>query len=175
MPLNRTDTLLGGSEASPVTENNPDIIVYDCAGPYSAPDANINVRQGLLKLRQDWIVKRGDVEQLDHASSRYTQQRLADDGLDHLRFDSLDKPLRAKQGKCVTQMHYAKAGIITPEMEYISIRENMAREQVTDEVLTQKAQGNSFGATIGQLITAEFVRDEVARGRAIIPVNINPS
>ncbi|WP_133469815.1 phosphomethylpyrimidine synthase ThiC [Paraglaciecola marina] len=171
--ITQTDTVLGGSEDAPVTERNPDIMVYDCAGPYSDPNANINVRQGLVKLRRDWIMQRNDVEQLSHASSCFTQERMADDGLDHLRFDSLDKPLKAKAGKCVTQMHYAKAGIITPEMEYIAIRENMAREQITDEVLTQKAPGNAFGALVGQTITAEFVREEVARGRAIIPVNIN--
>lgn len=171
--ISQADTLLGGAEDSPITESNPDIMVYDCAGPYSAPDAEINVHQGLSKLRQAWILARGDVEQLNQASSHYTQQRLADDGLDRLRFDALQAPFKAKQGKCVTQMHYAKAGIITPEMEYIALRENMAREQVSDDVLIQKAPGNAFGANIGKPITAEFVRDEVARGRAIIPVNIN--
>jgi phosphomethylpyrimidine synthase len=171
--IQQTDTILGGSDEEPITESNPDIMVYDCAGPYSDPDAHINVRQGISKLRRDWIIGRGDVEQLSTASSRYTQQRMADDGLDHLRFDLLDTPLKAQEGKCVTQMHYARAGIITPEMEYIAVRENMAREQVTDKVLTQKAQGETFGAQIGQPITAEFVREEVARGRAIIPVNIN--
>ncbi|WP_340677799.1 phosphomethylpyrimidine synthase ThiC [Paraglaciecola sp.] len=171
--IQQADTLLGGSEEVPMTESNPDIMVYDCAGPYSDPNANINVHQGLPKLRRDWIMARGDVEQLPTASSHYTQQLLADDGLDHLRFDALDKPLKAKLGKCVTQMHYAKAGIITAEMEYIAIRENMAREQVTQQVLTQKAPGHAFGASIGQAITPEFVRAEVARGRAIIPININ--
>ena len=117
--------------------------------------------------------ERQDTEQLTGASSGFTQQRLADDGLDHLRFDALVAPKRAKPGKCVTQMHYARQGIVTPEMEYIAIRENMARAEVTDTVLTQKAPGEAFGAHIGQLITPEFVRDEVARGRAIIPLNIN--
>jgi phosphomethylpyrimidine synthase len=171
--ISQTDTILGGTEDNPVIETNPDIIVYDCAGPYSDPEANIDVRKGLAKLRHNWIMQRGDVEQLPHVSSGYTQERMTDDGLEHLRFDSIDKPLKAKVGQCVTQMHYARAGIITPEMEYIAIRENMAREEVTDDVLTQKAPGNAFGALMGQPITAEFVRDEVARGRAIIPVNIN--
>lgn len=171
--ISQADTLLGGSEQQPLSESNPDIMVYDCAGPYSDPEAKINVYQGLNKLRQDWIIARGDVEQLPTASSHYTQQRLTDEGLEHLRFDSSNKPLKAKPGKCVTQMHYAKAGIITPEMEYIAIRENMAREQVVQPVLTQKALGHAFGAHIGQAITAEFVLDEVARGRAIIPANIN--
>ncbi|MGO4894649.1 phosphomethylpyrimidine synthase ThiC [Flavobacterium sp. W21_SRS_FM6] len=171
--ISQADTLLGGTEDFPITESNPDIMVYDCAGPYSDPDAEINVHQGLSKLRQAWILARGDVEQLNQVSSHYTQQRLADDGLYHLRFDALQTPLKAKQGKCVTQMHYARAGMITPEMEYIALRENMAREHVSDGVLTQKAPGNAFGANIGKPITAEFVRNEVARGRAIIPLNIN--
>lgn len=171
--ISQTDTVLGGTEDSPIIEINPDIMVYDCAGSYSDPEANIDVRRGLAALRRDWIIQRGDVEQLSHVSSGYTQERMADDGLDHLRFDSRDTPLKARAGQCVTQMHYARAGIITPEMEYIAIRENMGREDVTDEVLIQKAPGNAFGALVGQPITAEFVRDEVARGRAIIPVNIN--
>lgn len=171
--ISQTDTILGGTEEAPILEANPDIMVYDCAGPYSDPSAEIDVRKGIAKLRRDWIIQRGDVEQLTHASSGYTQQHMADDGLDHLRFVSLDKPLKAKTGKSVTQMHYARAGIITPEMEYIATRENMDLEQVKDRVLTQKAPGNNFGALVGQPITAEFVRDEVARGRAIIPVNIN--
>ncbi|WP_119968251.1 phosphomethylpyrimidine synthase ThiC [Shewanella japonica] len=171
--IHQTDTIIGGNDENPVTESNPPIKVYDCAGAYSDPDAKINVRLGLNKFRQAWIEEREDTEQLKGVSSNFTQQRLADDGLDHLRFEALVSPKRAKTGKCVTQMHYARQGIITPEMEYIAIRENMAREQVTDKILTQKAQGEAFGASIGQPITAEFVRSEVARGRAIIPLNIN--
>ncbi|MDO6620206.1 phosphomethylpyrimidine synthase ThiC [Shewanella sp. 6_MG-2023] len=171
--IHQSDTILGGSEDAPVTEANPAIKVYDCAGAYSDPDAEINVRLGLNKFRQAWIEEREDTEQLDGVSSDFTQQRLVDDGLDHLRFEALVRPKKAKSGRRVTQMHYARKGIITPEMEYIAIRENMAREQVTDEILTQKAPGEAFGAHIGQPITAEFVRDEVARGRAIIPLNIN--
>ncbi|MBQ4891039.1 phosphomethylpyrimidine synthase ThiC [Shewanella sp. MMG014] len=171
--IHQTDTIIGGNDENPVTESNPPIKVYDCAGAYSDPDAKINVRLGLNKFRQTWIEEREDTEQLKGVSSNFTQQRLADDGLDHLRFEALVSPKRAQTGKCVTQMHYARQGIITPEMEYIAIRENMAREQVTDKILTQKAQGEAFGASIGQPITAEFVRSEVARGRAIIPLNIN--
>ncbi|GIU52879.1 phosphomethylpyrimidine synthase ThiC [Shewanella sp. KT0246] len=171
--IHQTNTILGGTDDAPVTQSNPPIKVYDCAGAYSDPDAEINVRLGLNKFRESWIDEREDTEQLAGVSSDFTQQRLADDGLDHLRFEALVPPRRAKTGKCVTQMHYARQGIITPEMEYIAIRENMAREQVTDEILTQKATGEAFGAVIGQPITAEFVRDEVARGRAIIPLNIN--
>ncbi|WP_064792153.1 phosphomethylpyrimidine synthase ThiC [Shewanella woodyi] len=169
----QSDTLVGGTEADPILESNPPLKVYDCAGPYSDPDAEINVRAGLNKFRQSWIEERADTEQLAGVSSGFTQQRLADDGLDHLRFDSLLPPRRAQSGKRVTQLHYARQGIITPEMEYIAIRENMEQAGITDPVLRQKAKGESFGASIEQVITPEFVRQEVARGRAIIPLNIN--
>ncbi|WP_299794549.1 phosphomethylpyrimidine synthase ThiC [uncultured Shewanella sp.] len=169
----QSDTAIGTSGSEPVFEANPPLKVYDCAGPYSDPDADIDVRKGLNKLRQRWIDERNDTEQLSVASSGFTQQRLADYGLDHLRFDSLLSPRKAKKGRCVTQLHYARKGIITPEMEYIAIRENMALSEVNDERLTQKAEGESFGASIAEPITPEFVRQEVARGRAIIPLNIN--
>lgn len=169
----QTDTLIGGSEQHPEYESNPNIPVYDCAGPYSDPRADINVRKGLPKFRQYWINNRFDTEQLNAASSGFTQQRLADEGLDHLRFEALVSPRKALPGRRVTQMHYARSGIITPEMEYIAIRENMAREDTTDEILTKRAQGEAFGANIGEPITPEFVRKEVAEGRAIIPLNIN--
>ncbi|WP_152829895.1 phosphomethylpyrimidine synthase ThiC [Shewanella sp. YLB-07] len=168
-----SDTMVGGTESDPILEPNAPLRVYDCAGPYSDPDADINVRRGLDKFRNNWIVERDDTEQLVGASSGFTQQRLADDGLDHLRFDSLLPPRKAKPGQCVTQLHYARQGIITPEMEYIAIRENMAQSEITDEVLTRKAPGESFGASISEPITPEFVRSEIARGRAIIPLNIN--
>ncbi|GIU44684.1 phosphomethylpyrimidine synthase [Shewanella sairae] len=171
--IHQADTLIGGDEQNPVFEANPPLKVYDCAGAYSDPDAEIDVRKGLEKFRENWIEERGDTEQLAGASSGFTQQRLADDGLDHLRFESLLPPRRAKTGKRVTQLHYARQGIITPEMEYIAIRENMAKAEVTDPILTQKDKGESFGAAIGEPITPEFVRQEIARGRAIIPLNIN--
>ncbi|PKG74251.1 phosphomethylpyrimidine synthase ThiC [Shewanella sp. GutCb] len=171
--IHQADTLLSGDEKNPVFEANPPLKVYDCAGAYSDPDANIDVHKGLDKLRHNWIVERNDTEQLPAVSSGFTQQRLADDGLDHLRFESLVPPRRAKSGQRVTQMHYARQGIITPEMEYIAIRENMAMAEVTDPMLTQKNKGESFGAVIDEPITAEFVRSEIARGRAIIPLNIN--
>ncbi|QBF84711.1 phosphomethylpyrimidine synthase ThiC [Shewanella maritima] len=172
--INQTDTIIGGTKDAPITEKNPAIHVYDCAGVYSDPNAEIDVRKGVPKIRSHWIEARQDTEALADVSSNFTQQRLADDGLDHLRFEELPKPIRAKQGKNVTQMHYAKQGIITPEMEYIAIRENMARAELKqDEQLNRKAPGESFGALVGEPITAEFVRSEVARGRAIIPVNIN--
>ena len=171
--IHQADTLLGGDESNPQFEANPPLKVYDCAGAYSDPDANIDVRKGLEKFRNSWIIERDDTEQLGAVSSGFTQQRLADDGLDHLRFESLLPPRRAKAGQRVTQLHYARQGIITPEMEYIAIRENMAMAEVTDPILTQKDKGESFGASISEPITAEFVRSEIARGRAIIPLNIN--
>ncbi|GIU42205.1 phosphomethylpyrimidine synthase [Shewanella colwelliana] len=171
--IRQADTLIGGEDNAPIFEPNLPLNVYDCAGPYSDPTADINVRLGLPKLREPWIIERQDVELLANVSSGFTQQRLADEGLDHLRFDSLLAPRRAKAGKTVTQLHYARQGIITPEMEYVAIRENMARSEVSDEILQRKAPGESFGAAIGPAITAEFVREEVARGLAIIPLNIN--
>ncbi|MFV7770455.1 phosphomethylpyrimidine synthase ThiC [Shewanella marisflavi] len=171
--IHQSDTLIGGTQSAPIVAKNPPIKVYDCAGPYSDPKADINVRRGLDKLRSAWIAERDDTQTLSQASSGFTQQRLADEGLDHLRFEHLPRPRRAKDGKVVTQMHYARRGIITPEMEYVALRENMARDTVTDEVLTQRAPGESFGAKVGQAITPEFVRQELAAGRAIIPLNIN--
>ncbi|ABM00066.1 phosphomethylpyrimidine synthase ThiC [Shewanella amazonensis] len=171
--IHQTDTRIVNTRGEETFEANPPIKVYDCAGPYSDPNADINVRRGLPKLREGWILARSDTEELNSASSNFTQQRLADDGLDHLRFDVLPKPRRAKAGKRVTQLHYARQGIITPEMEYIAIRENMARDEVTDEQLNRKKPGEAFGALVSKPITPEFVRDEVARGRAIIPANIN--
>ena len=166
-------TLTGGSKDNPQFEENEPIPVYDTSGPYGDPDVAINVQQGLAKLRQPWISARNDSEELDDRSSAYTKERLADDGLDELRFNGLLTPKRAKTGRCVTQLHYARQGIVTPEMEFIAIRENMGRERIRSEVLRHQHPGMSFGASLPENITAEFVRDEVAAGRAIIPANIN--
>ncbi|QMB08050.1 phosphomethylpyrimidine synthase ThiC [Citrobacter freundii] len=166
-------TLTGGSKDNPQFEENEPIPVYDTSGPYGDPDVAINVQQGLAKLRQPWISARNDSEELDNRSSAYTKERLADDGLDELRFNGLLTPKRAKTGRCVTQLHYARQGIVTPEMEFIAIRENMGRERIRSEVLRHQHPGMSFGASLPENITAEFVRDEVAAGRAIIPANIN--
>ncbi|QMD27143.1 phosphomethylpyrimidine synthase ThiC [Citrobacter freundii] len=166
-------TLTGGSKDNPQFEENEPIPVYDTSGPYGDPDVAINVQQGLAKLRQPWISARNDSEELDDRSSAYTKERLADDGLDALRFNGLLTPKRAKTGRCVTQLHYARQGIVTPEMEFIAIRENMGRERIRSEVLRHQHPGMSFGASLPENITAEFVRDEVAAGRAIIPANIN--
>ncbi len=169
-----TDTLVSGStKENPVYEKNEPLCVYDTSGFYTDENVEIDVHKGIPRLRESWIDARGDVEFLESNSSLFAQQRLADEGADHIRFDHLPKMRIAKEGKNVTQMHYAKQGIITPEMEYIAIRENLKRDQVKDEILLQQHKGESFGASIPEQITAEFVRDEVARGRAIIPVNIN--
>lgn len=166
-------TLIGGSKDNPQYVDNEPIPVYDTAGPYGDPALCPDVRIGLNRLRSNWIAERNDTETLPGVSSDFTQQRLADAGLDHLRFEHLPRPRRAKAGKCVTQLHYARQGIITPEMEFIAIRENMGRERIQGEVLRQQHPGQSFGANLPENITAEFVRQEVAAGRAIIPANIN--
>jgi len=151
------------------SEGNPTILVYDTSGPYTDPQARIDIRKGLAPLREKWVEERGDTERLDGPSSEYGRVRLADPKLAELRFDLKRKPRRAKAGRAVTQMHYAKKGIVTPEMEFIAIREN---QKLVAGLETQHA-GQSFGASLPKLITPEFVRDEVARGRAIIPANIN--
>ncbi|HAT1573358.1 TPA: phosphomethylpyrimidine synthase ThiC [Kluyvera cryocrescens] len=166
-------TLIGGSKDNPQFEENEAVPVYDTSGPYGDPDITINVQQGLAKLRQPWIAARNDSEELDHRSSAYTRERLADDGLDELRFSGLLTPKRAKAGRRVTQLHYARQGTVTPEMEFIAVRENMGRERIRSEVLRHQHPGMSFGARLPENITGEFVRDEVAAGRAIIPANIN--
>ncbi|EHB3541597.1 phosphomethylpyrimidine synthase ThiC [Salmonella enterica subsp. enterica serovar Rubislaw] len=166
-------TLISGTKDHPQYEENEAIPVYDTSGPYGDPDVAINVQQGLAKLRQPWIEARADVETLSDRSSAYTRERLTDEGLDALRFTGLLTPKRAKAGHCVTQLHYARQGIVTPEMEFIAIRENMGRERIRSEVLRHQHPGESFGARLPENITPEFVCDEVAAGRAIIPANIN--
>jgi phosphomethylpyrimidine synthase len=153
-------------------EKNPPVVVYDTSGPYTDPDAHIDIRNGLPALRAQWIMERGDVEQLNGPSSEFGHQRLTDPELSEMRFNLHRKPLRAKAGKNVSQMHYARQGIITPEMEFIAIRENQRRENMSELLQTQHP-GQDFGASIPKTITPEFVRSEVALGRAIIPLNIN--
>jgi len=153
-------------------EKNPPIYVYDCSGPYTDPAVKIDIRSGLPALREAWINERGDTEALDKLSSAYGQQRLNDPELAELRFNLQRTPRRAAPGKNVTQMHYARKGIITPEMEYIAIRENQ-RHVGLSEMMLQQHPGENFGASMPKQITPEFVRSEVAAGRAIIPLNIN--
>ncbi|WP_429013490.1 phosphomethylpyrimidine synthase ThiC [Aeromonas veronii] len=167
------DTFVGGTKDDPKFEPNEPVPVYDTSGRYGEEGVAIDVRRGLPRLRENWVLERDDTDELPGLSSTFTQERLADEGLDHLRFEHLPKPRRAKQGRRVTQLHYARAGIVTPEMEFIAIRENMGRERVRSELLRTQHPGRDFGARLPQNITPEFVRDEVAAGRAIIPSNIN--
>ncbi|MBN8741575.1 MAG: phosphomethylpyrimidine synthase ThiC [Lysobacterales bacterium 69-70] len=153
-------------------EKNAPVTVYDTSGPYTDPDYRVDLGAGLPPLRAAWIAERGDVEQLAGLSSEFGRKREADRRLDAVRFPNLRRPLRAKAGANVTQMHYARRGIVTPEMEYIALRENQRIEALEAHLRVQHP-GESFGAALPRLITPEFVRDEVARGRAIIPSNIN--
>ncbi|HNF90785.1 MAG TPA: phosphomethylpyrimidine synthase ThiC [Accumulibacter sp.] len=175
-----TDTAFGG-------EKNPPIYVYDCSGPYSEPQASIDIRQGLPALRAQWIAERADSEPLSGLSSAFGRLRATDSALEELRFPGLQRcPRRARAGANVSQMHYARRGIITPEMEFVAIRENNNRRSYIEqlqasgpqgirlsEILCRQHPGNSYGASIPDEISPEFVRSEVAQGRAIIPCNIN--
>jgi len=167
------DTFVGGTKEDPRFEPNEPVPVYDTSGRYGEEGVAIDVRRGLPRLRENWVLERDDTDELPGLSSTFTQERLADEGLDHLRFEHLPKPRRAKPGRRVTQLHYARSGLVTPEMEFIAIRENMGRERVRSELLRTQHPGHDFGARLPQNITPEFVRDEVAAGRAIIPSNIN--
>jgi len=165
--LDVTPTDFGG-------EINAPVLVYDTSGPYTDPNVSIDVRKGLADVRSAWIDDRGDTELLDGLTSQFGQQRLTDAELTKMRFAHVRNPRRAKPGKNVSQMHYARQGIITPEMEFVAIRENLKLQEARAAgLLTEQHAGQSFGASIPKEITAEFVRDEVARGRAIIPANIN--
>ncbi len=171
--INLTDTPIGSDPDNLTFEPNEPIYVYDTAGPYADPAETIDVHKGIKALRQQWIDSRNDTELLEGVSSQFAQQRLANDALDTLRFKQLLTVRKAQQGQCVTQMHYARKGIITPEMEYIAIRENQNLQAIKSELLLKQHPGQSFGANIQTEITPEFVRKEVAEGRAIIPANIN--
>ena len=168
-----TDTLVSGDKDKPVYEKNEPLCVYDTSGFYTDENVNIDVHKGIPRLRESWIDARNDTELFSKTHSEFAQQRLDDEAVDEIRFEKLPTMRIAKKGKNVTQMHYARQGIITPEMEYIAIRENLKREDVKDSILLQQHKGQSFGASIPEKITPEFVRDEVARGRAVIPANIN--
>lgn len=174
-----TPTLFGG-------EKNPPITIYDTSGPYTDPEVKIDIKNGINTPRTPWILERQDTKELPGLSSQFGRARLNKTELDSLRFNLSRLPRKAKSGSNVTQMHYARKGIITPEMEFIAIRENMRREEYINslrqlgskgerlvELLTRQHPGHSFGASIPETVTPEFVRDEVARGRAIIPANIN--
>ena len=174
-----TGTSFGG-------EKNPPVTVYDTSGPYTDPSVSIDIQSGLSLLRAAWIEERNDTEQLTALSSEFGRQRAADAKLDSLRFNLTRAPRRAKAGANVSQMHYARQGIVTPEMEFVALRENLLRQEYIDQLhasgpqgekmarmMLRQHQGERFGASIPATITPEFVRDEIARGRAIIPNNIN--
>ena len=158
-------------------EENPPITVYDTSGPYSDPEVETDLLQGLPDVRGNWIEERGDTEVLNQPTSEFGRQRESDPALANLRFEHRRQPRRAVTGNNVTQMHYARRGIITPEMEYVAIRENQRLQEFRQdnryEALLRQHAGESYGASIPDEITAEFVRDEIARGRAIIPANVN--
>ncbi len=155
--VNLTPTVTIDADGTEHREENAPVLVYDTSGPYGDKDAKIDLKKGLPRLREKWIMDRGGVERLNELTSEYGRMRLADKSLDHLRFEHIQMPLRAKEGAHVTQMWYAKHGIVTPEMEYVAIRENM----------------NCAELGIDTHITPEFVRDEIAAGRAVLPANIN--
>ncbi|MCF7223237.1 phosphomethylpyrimidine synthase ThiC [Marilutibacter chinensis] len=164
--LQRTPTMFGG-------EDNAPLAVYDTSGPYTDPDAKIDLAAGLAPLRAQWIAERGDTAVLEGLSSEFGRRRENDPRLDAVRFGNRRPPRRALARANVTQMHYARRGIVTPEMEFIAIRENQRMEAIREAHLLDQHPGESFGASIQKIITPEFVRDEVARGRAIIPNNVN--
>ncbi|MBP5318456.1 MAG: phosphomethylpyrimidine synthase ThiC, partial [Paludibacteraceae bacterium] len=155
--VNLTPTVTKDEQGNTHVEKNAPVLVYDTSGPFSDPNIQVDLKKGLERIREPWIEARNDTEQLAQLSSAYGRQRMADHSLDHLRFEHIQLPRRAKAGKSITQMAYAKAGIVTPEMEYVAIRENMNCEELG----------------IATHITPEFVRDEIARGRAVLPANIN--
>lgn len=176
----REITLTPTKHANGRIEENPPVTVYDTGGAYTDNNAVIDVKKGLPRIRQQWILDRGDVEELTDVSSDYGKERKNDEKLDELRFEHISKPMRAKPGMNVSQLYYAKQGIITPEMEYIAIRENQRFDELklqlngNYEAMTAQHPGESFGANTPKgFITPEFVRDEIAAGRAIIPNNIN--
>lgn len=169
--ITQTDTVTRSG-----AEKNPSIYVYDTSGPYTDPEIAIDIRNGLFPLRERWIETRGDTELLSGLTSAYSQERLNNPKLSELRFNLKRSSRKAKSGANVTQMHYARQGMITPEMEFIAIRENQHWEALKNnpqQDLIRQHPGQDYGAAIPRLITPEFVRDEVARGRAIIPANIN--
>ena len=173
--ISLSDTLIEQANAHARHEPNPALRCYDASGPYTDPDAHIDVRAGLPALRAPWIAQRGDTDVLAGISSEYGQQRLNDPHLQSLRMTSQPPVRRASAGRNVSQMHYARQGIVTPEMAFVAVRENLVRAQLAERLASERLaqRGRAFGAQMSAEITPEFVRDEVARGRAVIPCNIN--
>jgi phosphomethylpyrimidine synthase len=171
VPIRRID--LAETRTHGGLASNPPVYLYDTSGPYTDPQVAVDIRQGLSRIRDPWIDDRDDTRPPGDASSEYGRRRAHDARLAHLRFAPALKSRRAKPGNNVTQMHYARQGIITPEMEFVAIRENMLRELATAELLQRRHAGMGFGARLPEQVTPDFVRQEVAAGRAIIPANIN--
>ncbi|TVQ69665.1 MAG: phosphomethylpyrimidine synthase ThiC, partial [Chromatiaceae bacterium] len=171
------EVTLAETQTTAGTEHNPPITLYDTSGPYTDPEARIDLMKGLPALREPWILERDNTEQLDGPSSEFGRERAGDPELASLRFEHIRAPRRAREGRNITQMHYARQGIVTPEMEYVAIRENCRLQEMRADpryaALLRQHPGESFGAHIPEVITPEFVRDEVAAGRAVIPANIN--
>lgn len=169
--ISLSDTVNKMDPSKPAEKNAP-VTVYDTSGPFTDPSVEIDVKQGIPKIREQWIKERGDVEELSGISSAYGKERLEDESLDELRFEYLKNPLKAKPGQNVSQLHYARKGIITPEMEYVAIRENQKFQEIQE--IAKQHKGHNYGAnTPTGEITAEFVRSEIASGRAVLPNNIN--
>jgi phosphomethylpyrimidine synthase len=171
--ISLSDSLIGGTPEAPQYQPNKPVSVYDTSGPYTDPEAQIDVYKGLGAQRDVWIIERDDTQLLSQASSQYTRQQAEEASDSTLVFPQRARIRQAKKGISVTQLHYARRGIITPEMEYVAIRENMARAEYHDSSFAQQHPGQGFGVTLPARITPEFVRQEVAAGRAIIPCNIN--
>ena len=165
--ISQAPTRVATAESGERLEPNPDVVLYDTSGPYTDPAVDIDLRRGLAPLRHDWIMRRGDVEELKELTSAYGREREQDPRLAPVRFERRRPVLRAQSGRRVTQLHYARQGVVTPEMEFIAIREGQRAEAC--EELSAQHPGQSWGAALPSSITPEFVRDEVARGRAIIP------
>ncbi len=172
----RKITLEDTKKSDGTIEKNPPLYVYDTMGAYTDPDVKIDLTKGIKEVRKNWIEERDDIEELEDFSSKYFHQRYNDENLKSVRFPNIKKPKRAKKGKNITQMHLARKGIITPEMEFVAIRENQKLEHAKENgLLTKQHKGESFGANIPEVYTPEFVRDEIAAGRAVLPANINHS
>ncbi len=170
----RKITLSPTQKSNGDTEENPPLYVYDTMGAYVDPEKEINLCKGIEDIRTKWIEQREDSEILNDFSSVYFHKRLEDDELKDIRFPNIKKPRRAKKGKNITQMHYARKGIITPEMEYVAIRENQKLDACkNNEILLKQHEGENFGVKMPETYTPEFVRDEIASGRAVLPANIN--
>jgi phosphomethylpyrimidine synthase len=169
--VRQSPTRRSGPGGETILDENPPVVLYDTSGPFTDPDVTIDLRRGLAPLREDWIRARGDVDAADGPSSPFVRAREHDARLAGLRFERTRPVLRAAAGRRVTQMHYARRGEITPEMEFVAIRESQRAEALHE--LAAQHPGDSFGAAIPKVITPEFVRDEVARGRAILPANVN--